>query len=1223
MATGGVTDWPQERRPAPMGILETMTPASSVCGHQGSPPSASTVDSLSLPFVADGGSSGQACKLRELELVVAAKDSIIHDLGLQIEMVQQQRGASLEPCAIPTSGTGHVTARGRHNVPALCKRPLEAHVTSLREEYASLRIRLEAKRNSKRSTIAMLHGEVEDLAANAGALQTEHMELHSELDMARQATLQVPTHLSCETSMAALAHEELQGCLRREAELQNAVSKIHDAQGHQLCQRLFEEEHMLQECHKAQARLLSECSTLQSELVEKHHWRQEPSASQDTDWNVHGTSSLLAVESREGGDTKSIADPRNHLVHSELAEATKALSTLQHECAALRNALAADRLCTGHAVQDERAQAEQAALEKEHAHLIDEVQVASVDANVSPREAWCEHKVLQEEQREMQHALLQALRSKRALERRISRNHWEAERDIEEMERHRATEELLSSDLQQAAVVRHSIEESLAVAEQVLEERQQVAKRELHKVSEAEEVLSTAREELKIALDRHDELESDCKELALAEEATHQEAASETKAAQHRIAAGETASMEAMHARVCNELQECAIARAAASRECIHVRAELHDVVQNSEKTERHSIELVASLPTEQVVMEAVNGQCLVEELRNHEQVLAQARRECARVRTELLCATISHKELEGRCSGLLLTLEHVACSAREKRESSSQRQLDLHSAVEEAKHRLECSRLVCGAQREEHAYMHEALRRTSDDLFNLKHAAEQHVAGHAAQEAAHRELNAALAKRIQGEEENVQQEQMQLRWQKQEILASEEACHSLRLDVARAQSELDLQRSSLRGCTESVQPGLHILPVAPQPHSSGDFTADFDFHRAECTPRHRTARQHVAGNASEDANFKSRSEEALRSGAAAAPTASAAGAAVSAEEEDEKEEEKLVGASGSQQALPLLSAQSSLADMNDTYGHLGAIDVRDTSSHIGNGPWAHEGFALVTRDRPKSWSLHDPEAALIQSTSISTMPPTPSSARTATPQTTPRVVTALNAAPPSWQHPLAAKQGHASSYRRKTAKLQCAASPADRTSKTTLPASELDAQQALSATVSRPVLPKTRRVTAKAVHVPCTVAIKDGPVDAADDCFWTNVLSTSPLKPWEARMAGISSARVSQVAHAACTGVRTGPATAVPVPLLALPSSGSSIQPLQALGANTGAGCGQETMWASLATPPSSSRNISRWDRGFGLQGDGQGPMWASMATPPNSTRDHVAIEALVPRML
>jgi len=294
----------------------------------------------------------------------------------------------------------------------------------------------------------------------------------------------------------------------------------------------------------------------------------------------------------------------------------------------------------------------------------------------------------------------------------------------------------------------------------------------------------------------------------------------------------------------------------------------------------------------------------------------------------------------------------------------------------------------------------------------------------------------------------------------------------------------------------------------------------------------------------------------------------------------------------------------------------------------------------MVARNRPESWFLQDPESAAIQPTSIATMPSTPSSsARTATPRTTPRVAFALNAAPPLWQHPLAAKQGLASSSRRVAAKLQRADSSADRTSKAPPPAAELDTQQALNASSSHPVLPRTRRVTARAVHVPCSVAINNGPVDAADDCFWTNVLSAPPLKPWEARMAGISSARVSQAACVTPACVRAGAAATVPVTLLALPASGSSIQPPQALGASTGISSNQHTMWASLATPPSSSRNSSRWHGGAGLQSTscsvprqsshpgeamtGDGPMWASLATPPNSTRDRLAKEALLARML
>jgi len=269
MAIGGVTDWPRERRPVPMGILETMTPATSVCGHQGSPPSVSTVDSLSLPFAVDNGLSCQASKLQELDLVVAAKDSIIHDLGLQIEMMQQQRGATQEPCAIPTSETRPMGAKGRHNMPAHCRRPLEAHVTSLREEYASLRIRLKETWNNKRCIMTMLHSEIEDLAANAGTLQTEHMELHNELRMAKRVDVRVPAHLAHEMNMATLAHEEVQSCLCRETELRNAVSKVHDAQGHRLGQRILEEQRTLQDCRGAQAKLQHECNILQNELVEQ------------------------------------------------------------------------------------------------------------------------------------------------------------------------------------------------------------------------------------------------------------------------------------------------------------------------------------------------------------------------------------------------------------------------------------------------------------------------------------------------------------------------------------------------------------------------------------------------------------------------------------------------------------------------------------------------------------------------------------------------------------------------------------------------------------------------------------------------------------------------------------------------------------------------------------------------------------------------------------------
>lgn len=353
-------------------------------------------------------------------------------------------------------------------------------------------------------------------------------------------------------------------------------------------------------------------------------------------------------------------------------------------------------------------------------------------------------------------------------------------------------------------------------------------------------------------------------------------------------------------------------------------------------------------------------------------------------------------------------------------------------------------------------------------------------------------------------------------------------------------------------------------------------------------------------------------------------------------------------GASTCQQALVVLSDQGSLGDTNSNRGQLGAIVRDDASSHSGSEAWAHEGFAAVARSRPESWFPQDPESATIPPTSIATVPSTPSSsARTVTPRMTPRLVTAggwqlaagsrqraagsrqpLNAAPPSWQHPLAAKQAFSSSSRRVTAKLHRAASSADRTKMGPPPAAERGTQRALSATSSHPVLPRTRRVTARAVHVPCSVAtIKDGSVDAADDGFWTNVLSTSPLK-WEARVGGISSARVSQKTRVTPTGVGAGAATTGPVPLLALPASGSSsIQPPQPSAANTGVGC-NHTMWASRpATSPSSSRNSSRCHGGVGLQGgtswsaplqnshqgDGHGPMWVSLATPPNSTRRQV----------
>jgi len=532
---------------------------------------------------------------------------------------------------------------------------------------------------------------------------------------------------------------------------------------------------------------------------------------------------------------------------------------------------------------------------------------------------------------------------------------------------------------------------------------------------------------------------------------------------------------------------------------------------------------------------------------------------------------------------------------------------------------------------------MHEALRRTSDDLFNLKNAAEQHVAAQAAREAAHSELGAALAIRLQGEEEDVQHEQMQLRRQKQDILASEDACHRLRLDLAKTQTGLDLQQSSLRprvhGRSGRVHHYLHTDTTTPNPkslgiqqlqgeHALGDFTEEPECVIPKQTPRPRISWAHAVRTTSGDTDFKSRSEEALGTGAAAAAKA------------NQKPclgylapRTAAVGASSSQTTLPSRMDESSPAGINSNRGQHAV--VRDTvSSHTGSESWAHEGFAEVARNRPESWFLPDP-GSTIPPTSMANMPSTPSSGRTVTPRMSMRFVTALNAAPPSWQHPLAPKQGAVSSTRRVTAKLQNVASSIDRTNKARPPATELDAQKAPSATASHAELPKTRRVKAQAVHVPCSVAIKDGPADAADDCFWT-----TPSKPCEARMAGVSGTRVSQTARVAPVGVRAGTASTIPVPLLTLPAPGSSIQ---TSGRSAGVGGYQHAMWTSLATPPSSSRNSSRWDGGAGMQGctsfsvprqsgqqgDGHGPMWVSIATPPNSKRDHATIGALSTRKL